>query len=456
MKRRVRENFRRRRITVVGMGESGAGAVKLLLKAGAAPRVSTDSKLTPALRSCLRRSGVPFEEGGHTRAFFAGSWAVVTSPGVRPSSPVFGWARAAGVPVWSELEFASRFLRGTWAAVTGTNGKTTTVTLLAAMAARAADCDLCGNVGRSLSRSIVERGPRMTRVVEASSFQLYFTDRFRPTVAVILNLAPNHLDWHSGPREYYRSKLNIARRLEAGEPLVLNADDPTLARLARGLRCRKVLCSLSPVRDGVYRDGVWVMRARAGVARPLARLDRMRLRGDHNVRNVMAAAAAALELGVSPAGIQRAIDAFRPLEHRTEELGEIAGVRFVNDSKSTSSDSARAALESFEGPIVLIAGGRPKQKDFSALRPIARRNVALAVLYGEARRAIAAGIGVRNVLVKRFATAVRRAFRAARRADTVLLSPMCASFDQFASYEERGREFKKIFRELKRRHGSDA
>jgi UDP-N-acetylmuramoylalanine--D-glutamate ligase len=317
-------------------------------------------------------------------------------------------------------------------------------------------CDLCGNVGRSFSRSIIESGGRIRRVVEVSSFQLHYARRFAPRVAVILHLKPNHLDWHRNLSEYYGAKLKLLKDLGRGGTAVLNADDPDLFERARRFAVRKRWFSLKRIRDGVFAEGKEVFWAHGGKFEKFIDLRRSRLIGAHNVQNAMAAALAASSMGVGAAAIQRAVDAFRPLPHRIEMLGTVRGVAFVDDSKSTTVESTRAALESFGGPVVLIAGGRPKEKCFGRIRPVLDRRASCVVLYGEARTLIAKQLkGFRmKKEVGDFRSAVRRAYAAARPGHTVLLSPMCASFDQFKSYTERGEVFKEMFMNFKKKFGA--
>lgn len=442
-------------VTVVGAGESGLAALMLLRRKGARVRCSVSDAPDARVRRKILAAGALLEEGGHTEGFFRPSDAVVTSPGVKPSSPAIRIARKLRIPVWSEPELAASFVQAPWVAVTGTNGKTTTSTLLWRMIQEMRPCDLCGNVGRSFSRSVIERGGKVARVVEVSSFQLFYARRFAPRVAVILNLKPNHLDWHRSLGEYYAAKLKLLEHLGCRGVAVLNADDPEIVRLARRFPCKKIWFSLKRLRDGAFTEGSKVFRSRGGKFAEFLSLRRSRLIGAHNRQNVMAAALAASAMGVPDKAIQRALDAFRPLPHRIQALGTARGIAFVDDSKSTTVESTRAALESFRGPVVLIAGGRPKEKRFDPIRATLERRAAYVVLYGEARGLIArqlAGFPLKEV--RGFREAVRRAFRAARPGHTVLLSPMCASFDQFSSYAERGEVFKEIYKDLRRKFGS--
>lgn len=446
----MRSEFAGKRIVVIGAGESGLAAAKLLRKAGARVGLSTEGLLGGA-KAGLKAAGIDWEEGGNTDGFLEGADAVVPSPGVNPRKPVLRRAAAMKLAILSEPEVAARFVRGKWAAVTGTNGKTTTCSLLAEMLLQTGPCDLCGNIGKAFSRSVLQHRAAVRRVVEMSSFQLHFSEKLRPDVAVILNLQPNHLDWHSTLSEYYGAKLRLLKNLTGAQTAVLNADDARLVRMARSSRASKLWFSLGRIPNGIYREGGAIMQAKNGAARKLLDLSKCRLVGDHNIQNVMAAACAALRMGVPAVRIQKAIDRFKPLHHRIEPVGVVDGIRFVNDSKSTTADSTRAAVMSFGKGIVLVAGGRAKEKDFRPMRRVLRGRVSCLVLYGEARALIGSHLNgaVRKVAVKDFSAAVERAYAVARKGETVLLSPMCASFDQFRSYQERGDTFKRIVRGIK-------
>lgn len=436
-----------RAVTVIGAGESGMASARLLLRLGAKPRVSSIGALAPDFERWCSRHRVPVETGEHRETFWRESGLLVVSPGVKPSSPVIRSAAVLGIPVWSEIELAWRACRGRVAAVTGTNGKTTTATLLWEMVRRHRPCHLCGNIGNSLAASVLQKGPDIWRVVEVSSFQMKYVDRFRPDVAAVLNLSPNHLDWHPNLEDYYRSKLRIAAAQNSRQTLVINGEDPGLVRRAAPLESRKVRFGLDGVRDGFTAADGWIVRMTGGRPRRIADLSGFQARGEHNLRNALAAAAAADALGVPAAAIQAALNAFRPLPHRVEEIALVNGVRYVNDSKSTTAMSTAAAIRGFapEPGVVLIAGGRRKQKSFREVFPEVKKRVKALVLYGEAARELDREFSFfsKRFVVPRFAAAVRKARALARPGQTVLLSPMCSSFDQFASYRDRGDAFRR-------------
>lgn len=444
-------NLAERVVTVVGAGESGIASARLLERAGARVRVTSTGELPAEFARWCARKRIPVETGAHTEAFLAPSSLIVVSPGVKPDSPVIRFAAKRKIKVWSEIELAASQVTGKLAAVTGTNGKTTTSTLLWEMMRRHRPCHLCGNIGNSLAASILEKGPKMDRVVEVSSFQMKYIDRFRPDAAAVLNLSPNHLDWHPTLQDYYRSKMRVAENQTARQTLVLNADDPQVLRHAAGLRSRKVFFSLKPLRDGLTVSDGWIVRMAGGKPSRIADLRRFRLKGQHNLQNALAAAGAALSLGVPPRAVASALAAARPLPHRVEEIGTVRGVRFVNDSKSTTAMSTAAAIRGFDRGIVLVAGGRRKQKSFKEVYPDVRRRVSAVVFYGEAGDSLHQEFAFfkNRSVVRAFEAAVRRAFREAAPGQVLLLSPMCSSFDQFASYRARGEAFREIFRRLR-------
>jgi len=297
----------------------------------------------------------------------------------------------------------------------------------------------------------MDQEPRIPRVVEVSSFQLKFIDRFKPNVAVILNLSPNHLDWHPNLKDYYASKLRIARNLTSKDTLILNADDKLLVRYTRLMKARKVYFSKDSLKEGVTSDGKAVYSVHRGKKRKIADLARCLLKVDHHLENIMAAVQASLTMGISSKKIQQTLDEAKPLKHRLESLGQTQGIQFVNDSKSTTVKSTLAAIRRYDKDIVLIVGGKSKQKAYRNILSEMKRRVSYLVLYGEARNFLKSEFKdfSPKLSVSTFEDAVHRAFRKARSGQTLLLSPMCSSFDQFASYEERGEAFRDIFKELK-------
>ncbi len=442
-----------RTVLVVGFARTGQALARFLADRGARVRV-TDRKrredLGPAVEPLAAR-GVEFETGGHAPASFLGADLIVLSPGV-PPLPEAEAARGRGVPVVSELELASRFLRGRIAAVTGSNGKSTTATLawriLKESGARAF---LAGNIGTPLVSFVEKSRPGDVYVTEVSSFQLEYTDTFKPAAAAFLNVSENHLDWHKSFEAYFAAKAKAFRNMDADGAGVLNRDDPRVWPLAAAGPWRAYAFSRRrrPARGCFLRDGEVVLRD-GGDERALLRVSDVRLPGLHNLENVMAAALLGHVFGASPAAVRRAVRAFRGLEHRLETVASIRGVLYVNDSKATTVDATKKALASFDRPIVLILGGRGKGGGFDGLRPAVRGKVRHAVLVGEAADKIAAALdgAVPTERAADYRDVVRKAAAAARRGDVILLAPACTSWDMFRDFEERGRVFKREVRRL--------
>jgi UDP-N-acetylmuramoylalanine--D-glutamate ligase len=413
---------------------------------------SSDKKEALENASYLRALGIEVETGGHTEAFIEGSAMVVTSPGVPKTSLPLQWAAQRGLSVISEIELASHFCKGRVIAVTGSNGKTTTCHLIHRVFAGAGRHSvLCGNVGFSFLDAIPEIRRGTIVVLELSSFQLEDSPSFRPRVAVVLNVSPNHLDRHGTFEAYAAAKENIFKNQKPRDTLILNADDARVRVMAEKARASCVFFSKRPLKEGIFlREGSVV--SRQGIKEEdLFDTRTLQLQGEHNLENVMACTAVAQVLRVPKKKLERSLAAIRTLEHRIEPLGEIGGVQFVNDSKSTTVQSTAAAIRAMDRPVVLVAGGRDKGVSFSEIEPVLKERVKAAVLYGEARQKIAgAWQGFSAVSQEAaFADAVRAAFRQASAGDCVLLSPMCTSFDQFSSYEQRGEAFKRCFRELR-------
>jgi UDP-N-acetylmuramoylalanine--D-glutamate ligase len=441
-------------VTVVGLARSGVAACRLLRRLGA--RVTgTDARpgdlVGPEARA-LGREGVQLVLGGHPPDAFATAHLIVVSPGVPADHPALADSRARGVPILGELELAYRTMTAEFVALTGTNGKTTTTALTGALLAEAGRPVLVGgNIGRPLTAEALSFPAEGWVVAEVSSFQLETVEAFRPRVAAILNVTPDHLDRHGSLAAYAAAKARIFRAQEPRDWAVLNADDPGAAALAPEVRSRLLWFSRQrAVPRGTYvRDG-WVTLRLDGVDHPVGPVDEISLRGLHNLENVLAATACAGVLGVPPARLRAAIRAFRAVAHRLQWVRDRGGVLFFNDSKGTNVDATLKALGAFAEPIVLIAGGRDKGQRFDALAAAARGRVKAAVLIGEGRATL--GPVLRPVThvedAESMGEAVRRAAALAAPGDVVLLSPACASFDMFRDYEHRGEVFVEEVRAL--------
>ncbi len=436
-----------KRVVVVGLGRSGDAAARALLTEGARVRV-TDAGSSPELAARadeVRRAGAEVELGGHDLGRLDADLAVV-SPGIPPTAPVIAALRREGVTIWSEVELAYRLARCDFLAVTGTNGKTTVTSLLAAMLAEAGVPSVAaGNIGLPLVEAVAAIPPRGAVAVEVSSFQLAAIERFRPRVAVLLNIAEDHTDWHGSPKAYAAAKARIVVNQQSNDVFVPNHDDPVVMQIAAQTRARVAPFSGSrapPGGAGIDGDDlVWRGDAFAGVADiPLA--------GRAGREDAVAAAAAALEYGLEPGTVRRALKAFRPLPHRLETVAEIDGITYIDDSKATNPHATLAAVRGLRD-VVLILGGRAKGIDLRPLAAAVPRAVAVVAL-GEAKDEIARifeGV-VPVATVENMEQAVAEARHRARRGGSVLLSPGCASLDMYDGYAARGDDFARCVRAL--------
>jgi UDP-N-acetylmuramoylalanine--D-glutamate ligase len=447
-----RFTVRGKRVTVVGAARSGVAAAELLVRRGASVTL-TDLRSQIADAERLRDAGVSLELGEHRESTLRGSDLIVLSPGVPSRQPAIDLARAEGVPIIGELELASRWLRGRIVAITGTKGKSTTTTLTGRMLEAGGHRVLVGgNIGNALSAQVDESTEDTIHVIEASSFQLESAETFAPWIAVLLNFSPDHLDRHTSVEEYAAAKARIFEHQEQDGWAVLNADDPASLAVASGARARRLLFSLNgAISEGVVTAGPNIVRrSSGGVDQPLVPLASIRLLGPHLVADVVAAAAVAWLAGVTPAAMTRAVEGFAGLEHALEPVIEIAGVRFVNDSKATNVEAARRAIESFDAGLVAIMGGRFKGGDLTRLAAPLRARSATVVAIGEAKpllhEALGQSVAVRDAEDMR--SAVRTAFGIASPGGVVVLAPACASFDMFRDYAERGRVFKQEAQQL--------
>ncbi len=443
------DSLRGRRVAVVGLARSGTAAARLLHAAGARV-VATDTKALEALGAEARELaalGVRLLVGGVRPHAVRGAELVVVSPGVPLDSPQLAPARAAGTPIIGELELAWRAMEADTVAITGTNGKTTTTTLVGVLLAEQARPVLvAGNIGIPLAAHAPSVPADGLVVCEVSSFQLETTELFRPRVAAVLNVTPDHLDRHGSFAAYSEAKARIFLNQTEADCAVLNADDEVTGTLAPRTRARVVWFSRRRVVDpGVFIENGRIAATFNGHVEEICPVDAIFLRGAHNVENVLAATACALWAGVAPATIGRAIARFRGVPHRTEFVRDLKGVQYYNDSKGTNVASTIKALESFTERILLIAGGVGKGQDFAPLAAAARGRVGHAVVIGQDGPQIAAALEAGGVSVTpavSLEAALHTARAAAKPGDVVLLSPACASFDMFQNFEHRGDVFK--------------
>ena len=441
-------------VTVVGAAKSGIAAARLLAARGAHVTLS-DARAEVPEAEPLRRIGVKIEVGGHVTETFVASDLLVLSPGVRPEQEQVSAARARGVPICGELELASRWLEGRIIAITGTKGKSTTTALTGrVLEAAGYKVAVGGNIGPPLSAQVAESTPDTLHVVEASSFQLEQIETFHPWIAVMLNFSPDHLDRHPSVDAYAKAKARIFENQVAGDWAVINADDPSVLELARkGRAAKRYFARRAAIEEGVAIENEWIVERRAGSTVRLVPLDAVHLIGPHLVDDVMAAAAVGLIAGTPPAAMTVAVDTFEGLEHAMEFVGDVNGVRFINDSKATNVASAAKSIESFERGLVVIVGGRFKGGELGLLRQPLRSRARAVVAIGEARplvrEALAGAVEVHEAAS--FEEAVEEAFSLARPSGIVLLAPACSSFDMFRDYADRGTRFKEEVARLIRR-----
>ncbi len=445
-----------RSVAVLGFARSGRALAEALLARGVAVSVG-DSRPESEFEGveALARRGVRFFFGGPPAEFLSGADWLAISPGVPPDAPAAAAARSAGVPVYSEIEIAWRIAEAEapgenrWVAVTGTNGKSTTTTWIAETLRRSGRrVALAGNIGDPLSGFLSEAGGR-DFVCEVSSFQLEAIERFRPDVAVLTNITPDHLDRYPGFADYAAAKARLFARQRASDVAILNADDAASREIPT--RARRVLFSRrgKPSGRGAWLENGEILSDAAGAPHNVLPAARLALPGAHNLENALALVAAAECLGVSAESIADGLTRFTGLPHRTELVAESGGVRWVDDSKGTNVDAAAKSLEGFaDGSVLLILGGRDKHGDFAALRGLAARKARIVLTIGEAAGTVESALSGAAPLerAETMEQAVARAAALARAGDTVLLSPACASFDQYRNFEERGRHFAALAR----------
>ena len=438
------------RVLVVGAARSGVAAALLLVRRGASVTL-TDRKPVIADELVLRQAGVALELGGHRRESFERADLVVMSPGVPLELPEVVGARAAGVPVIGELELASRWLRGPIVAITGTKGKSTTTTLVGRMLEAAGRrVRVGGNIGVPLSAQVDDSTSDTVHVIEASSFQLEATDRFHPWIAALLNLSADHLDRHPTLEAYASAKARVFTNQTADDWTVVNADSPEAMAVAAASRARQVRYALGPdAQASVFADRGFIWQRTSDGDVPLVPVSAVQLAGRHQLSNVVAATAISTLAGADGAAAARALDGFTGLEHVMEPVATIDGVRFVNDSKATNVDAAARSIESFDS-VVAIVGGKFKGGDLRDLAGPLKSHGRAVVAIGEARPLVSEALSPTLPVVEAasLGEAVARAWSLARPDGVVLLAPACSSFDMFADYADRGRQFKEEVQRL--------
>jgi UDP-N-acetylmuramoylalanine--D-glutamate ligase len=447
-------DFKNTHILVVGLARTGVALCRFLTAQGA--RVTVTDQALPETLAEQRRDiaglGVA-EDLGVAQPQWQEYDAIVLSPGVPPELPWVMAARAAGLPVMGELEVASHFIRRPLLAVSGTNGKTTTTTLLGEFLSASGKKPLVGgNIGTPVVSLLAQQDEADCLVLEVSSFQLDTTSRFHPQSAALLNITPDHLDRYPGFDIYVASKASLFNRQKQGDLMVLNADDPVVAALNHH-KSRVYYFST----HRILKTGAWlsdgVLRVRLEDREESFPLEHIRLTGQHNLENIMAALILALDAGAAPEACRTVLANFRGLHHRLEWVADICGVSYYDDSKGTNVGAVARSLAHFDRPVILIAGGRDKDSDFTLLNDLIGARVKALVLIGETRERLAR-IWQKLApayLADDMAAAVAQASSLARPEEVVLLSPACASFDMYRDYVHRGQAFQRAVRELQ--HG---
>jgi UDP-N-acetylmuramoylalanine--D-glutamate ligase len=443
------------RVLVVGLGRSGLAAARLLASRGArviAADRRTDTELGRAGADATAL-GAELRAGGHPPELARDADLIVVSPGVSADEPLLVAARELKVPVWGEVELAYRFCRGRIVAVTGSNGKSTTTSMIGAILRQSGiPGGTGGNLGTPFADLLPLDSSQAVHAIELSSFQLETIDAFRPEVAEVLNLSPDHLDRYPTYDAYVAAKARLLEGQNAAGRAVLSADDPESDRLVRSVRGRLHRFSTRrEVEEGAFlRRGMLVLRVE-GREEDVLPESGLRVTGEHNTANALAAALACRLEGCLPEAIARALRAFVALPHRLQHVGTLDGIRFFDDSKATNLDAAGRALLAFPpGSVLLILGGKDKGADWPSLAPSVLERARCVLLVGQAAQAIRAGLPGTVPLVDcgTVATAVRTGYERARPGDVVLLAPGCASFDQYRNFEERGDDFRRAVEAL--------
>jgi UDP-N-acetylmuramoylalanine--D-glutamate ligase len=447
--------LRGKRVLVVGLARTGVAA-SLFCAARGTRVTATDSRTESEVGEAiakLKDAGVALELGSHREETFLDQDLIIPSPGVPADEPHLQAARAKGIAIWSEIELAYRFIKGRLIGITGSNGKTTTTSLVEHILKTAGtQTILAGNIGTPLTGCVDAMKDDTCTVVELSSFQLELIDTFRPNIGVFLNLTPDHLDRHHTFEAYGAAKARLFENQTGEDAAILNADDAATRPYAPSLPRVYWFSRKQRVAQGTYVRGEEIVFRQDGAEEILLKLEDIPLAGAHNVENVLAAAAAARLAGAPSAAIAKGVSSFAGVEHRLEFVSEIAGVRYYNDSKATNVDATLKALDAFPGRILVILGGKDKGSDYTALQKPLREKAILALLIGAAAEKIEKQISG-SVALERAETlerAVETASHAAQRGDVVLLAPACASFDQFQNYEHRGHVFKELVKQLEK------
>lgn len=442
------------RIIILGGGESGVGAAILAQQKGHSVFVSDNGRLKDQFRQTLIAHGIAYEEGGHTKDLIMQADEVIKSPGIPDRVPIVEALSAQGTPIISEIEFAGRYCSAKKICITGSNGKTTTASLIYFLLKNAGlNVGLAGNIGQSYALQVATEKFDYY-VVELSSFQLDGMFDFKADVAILLNITPDHLDRYDyNIQNYIKSKFRITQNMRKEDCFIFCSDDEiTMGNLKRIVLKVKMLPFTQESKEGegaFVRDQSLVARYEDSEFEIL--MNELALSGKHNVYNSMAAAITAKVLHIHNTVIRESLKGFKGVEHRLESVLKVRGIQFINDSKATNVNSAWYALESMKGDVIWIAGGTDKGNDYASLHKLVREKVKAIVCLGKDNKKIIANFsGLAPVIIETLSAkeAVQKAYELGVPGDTVLLSPACASFDLFNNYEDRGRQFKQAVAEL--------
>ena len=446
-------DLKNKRVLVVGLGKSGVASAQFLKAHGARVTVS-DAKPPDQLGEGINHlldQGIVVETGGHGERTFRGQDLIVVSPGVPVDAPPLVQARSLGEPVIGEVELAAQFLPRNIVAITGSNGKTTTTSLIGeVLSAGGFRTIVGGNIGTPAISLVDQATEESYIVLEVSSFQLETIHTFRPRIAVVLNVTPDHLDRYRTFEAYVNAKARIFENQQAEDFAVLNADDRTCVEMAARTKAQVFWFSRKKeVKQGAYVQQKQIFFRGATGQQEIMLVSEIPLKGAHNLENVLAAVCAGALVGCAPEKISQAVRAFKAVEHRLEYVATIRGVEYYNDSKATNVDATIKALESFPANIHLILGGKDKGSDYSVLNDLLRQRVKRVYTIGAAAAKIESQIkGAEVMHAETLQNAVKSAAQSAEAGDVVLLAPACSSFDQFRNYEHRGKTFKEVVRGL--------
>ncbi|OGW10262.1 MAG: UDP-N-acetylmuramoylalanine--D-glutamate ligase [Nitrospinae bacterium RIFCSPLOWO2_12_39_16] len=442
-----------RNALVVGLAKSGVSAANLLHKLGANVTV-TDEKGEETLSDNVKKleKGISLKLNGHDSVNINGIDLTIISPGVPWDSPFLNKIREKGIRIMSEVEFAFQQLQAPFIAITGTNGKTTTTTLTGEILKRGGKkVFVGGNIGNPLCEEVLNGGKSELVLSEISTFQMEGSETFKPYISAILNITPDHLDRHESMDEYIELKKRVFINQDENDYMILNLDDEITAGFSTEVRGKKVFFSrLKEVENGAFVREDKIIFKNDGREETVCSLKDLKLIGVHNIENTLASVAISGICGISGKIMRDVISEFKGIKHRMELVREIRGIRFINDSKGTNVGATVKSLQSFNEPIILIAGGKDKGSDYLPLKGLIEERVKFLILIGDAKKKIAKNLnGFKNrIEADTLENAVKEGYKRAKSGDIVLLSPACASFDMFRDYEDRGEQFEEIVNRL--------